>query len=404
MTRHAVFALLWLVAAALVVGLVARELSRGWFLPGLQPEIAFELDQSLADQRELAKLTPDTAAERRRRFERTQALAKRLRILSLSREGMTQRHLGLLLAGVVGVVGGAAALYAWRQAERDRRLGRLHAALRSLAQGEPNVRVADPRRDVLGRVARMVEQASDQHTRDRRRLASLEDLSRWQEAAKRHAHEMRTPLSAARLDLGRLRDGVDRLADAPARDELLLRAEDVAKDLTRLGEFARAFADFGRLPLPSPSERDVAAFAREFAARFATAWPGVAIAAGGAEAPCPASVDAALLEQVLVNLCENSAAALRDAGRADGRVDLAVAAVPGGVALEVRDDGPGLSREAHARLFQPYATFRVGGTGLGLAISRKILLDHGGDLEWVSSEKGAAFRLFLPHRAAEATA
>jgi nitrogen fixation/metabolism regulation signal transduction histidine kinase len=404
MTRHAAFALLWLALAALVVGLVARELSRGWFLPGLQPEVAFELEQSLADQRELAKLAPDTAAERRRRFERTQALAKRLRILSMSRDGMTQRHVALLLAGVIGVVGGAAALYAWRQSERDRRLSRLHAALRGLAQGEPNVRVADGRRDVLGRVARMVEQASDQHTRDRRRLASLEDLSRWQEAAKRHAHEMRTPLSAAQLDLGRLRDGIERAGDAAARDELLARAQDVEKDLKRLGQFARAFAEFGRLPLPRTAERDVAALAREFAARFAAAWPGVAIAGPAPAAPCPASVDAALFEQVLVNLCENSAAALRDAGRASGTVRLAAARAAGGVAVEVRDDGPGLSVEAHARLFQPYATFRAGGTGLGLAISRKILLDHGGDLEWIPSETGAAFRLFLPHRTPEASA
>jgi signal transduction histidine kinase len=404
MSRHTAFALLWLVLIVLVVGFVAHGLSRGWFLPGLQPDVDFELEQSLTDQRELAKLAPETAAERRRRFERTQALVKRLRILSMSREEMTQRHVALLLAGVIGVVGGAAALYAWRQSERDRRLGRLHAALRGLAQGEPNVRVTDARSDVLGRVARMVEQASDQHTRDRRRLASLEDLSRWQEAAKRHAHEMRTPLSAAQLDLGRLRDGIARVADVPERDALFERAQDVEKDLKRLGEFAHAFAAFGRLPLPRTAERDVAGLAREFAARFAAAWPGVVLVAPAPGATCPAAVDAALFEQVLVNLCENSAAALRDAGRVRGRVELAASAVPGGAVLEVRDDGPGLSVEAQARLFQPYATFRGGGTGLGLAISRKILLDHGGDLEWVPTANGAAFRLILPRPATEATA
>jgi nitrogen fixation/metabolism regulation signal transduction histidine kinase len=34
--------------------------------------------------------------------------------------------------------------------------------------------------------------------------------------------------------------------------------------------------------------------------------------------------------------------------------------------------------------------------GLGLAISRKILLDHGGDLELAPAARGAAFRLLLP--------
>jgi signal transduction histidine kinase len=36
--------------------------------------------------------------------------------------------------------------------------------------------------------------------------------------------------------------------------------------------------------------------------------------------------------------------------------------------------------------------------GLGLAISKKILLDHGGDLELAAtSPAGTTFRLFLPH-------
>jgi signal transduction histidine kinase len=34
--------------------------------------------------------------------------------------------------------------------------------------------------------------------------------------------------------------------------------------------------------------------------------------------------------------------------------------------------------------------------GLGLAISRKIMLDHGGDLDLVDSARGATFRLTLP--------
>jgi two-component system nitrogen regulation sensor histidine kinase NtrY len=276
--------------------------------------------------------------------------------------------------------------------------------LGDLAQGVPNVRVRDGGRDVLGRVASMVEQASDQHTRDRRRMASLEDLSRWQEAAKRHAHEMRTPLSAALLDLGRLRDVVDRLPGDVAREELRTRAKDMENDLKRLSEFARAFADFGRLPQPRPAERDLVALAQEFAARFGRAWPGLAIVVEGPEAPCPASVDAALLEQVLVNLCDNSAAALRDAGRSGGRVEIRVSPASGGVTLDVGDDGPGIAAAAQARLFQPYATFRAGGTGLGLAICRKILLDHGGDLECLPAARGANFRLFLPHKASEAIA
>jgi C4-dicarboxylate-specific signal transduction histidine kinase len=66
--------------------------------------------------------------------------------------------------------------------------------------------------------------------------------------------------------------------------------------------------------------------------------------------------------------------------------------------LDVSDDGPGIAREIRPRLFEPYITTRpIGeGMGLGLAISKKILLDHGGDLELVPAARGAAFRLTLP--------
>ncbi len=53
--------------------------------------------------------------------------------------------------------------------------------------------------------------------------------------------------------------------------------------------------------------------------------------------------------------------------------------------LDVADDGPGVAPEIRGRIFEPYTTTRkIGeGMGLGLAICRKILLDHGGDLELV---------------------
>jgi histidine kinase len=56
------------------------------------------------------------------------------------------------------------------------------------------------------------------------------------------------------------------------------------------------------------------------------------------------------------------------------------------------------------RIFEPYTTTRkIGeGMGLGLAICRKILLDHGGDLELVADAgPGATFRLTFPARAGD---
>jgi two-component system nitrogen regulation sensor histidine kinase NtrY len=398
--RPLLFATALLVALTAVVGLISRELSRGWFLPGLQSELQQALQQSLADQRELARLAPETAGERRQRFERTRKLQQHLRVLALSRPGLVERHAGILLgsAAMVGLVAGG--LHVLRQSRRDRRLERLRRALEDLASGALDVRVPDAGGDVIGRVARMVEEVSGVSSRERRRLSSLGDLARWQEAARRHAHEMRTPLSSAQLDLARLRDLVATEVAPALRPVLAAEVERLFADVQRLAEFARAFAAFGRLPAPRPTEQDLVALVRDFAASFAGAWPRLGLTVTAPDAAVPVSVDVELLRQVLVNLCENSSTALAEAGREQGTVGFAVAAA-GQATVEVADDGPGIPAEARERLFQPYATFRRGGTGLGLAISRKILLDHGGELELVSALGGSTFRLTLPRLGAQ---
>jgi len=390
------FPLALVLATTTVTGLLARELSRAWFLPALQSELVRQLEQSQADQRELARLVPATTVERRSRFDRTQALLGHLNVLSLSRPALARRHAMLLLAGAVGVAVGAGVLYTWRQGRRDRRLARLQAALRDLADGVAHVEVRDAGRDVIGQVARMVEQVSAAHASQRRRLRSLEDLSRWQEAARRHAHEMRTPLAAARLDLQGVQESLTGVADSPLRDRLAAGVGDVESGLLRLGQFAAAFAAFGRLPPPQLRDVDLGEVVREFVCRFARAWPELELSAEAPDDACAARIDPDLFRQVLVNLCDNAASAGLPAGVARGSVRLKLSPVSGGWAIDVADDGPGIGSAAEERLFQPYATFRPGGTGLGLAISRKIALDHGGDLEHLPSEAGATFRLSLP--------
>ena len=65
--------------------------------------------------------------------------------------------------------------------------------------------------------------------------------------------------------------------------------------------------------------------------------------------------------------------------------------------LDVADEGPGIPAEVRPRIFDPYFTTRRDGTGLGLAIVRKIVLQHGGDVEVRERPGGGArFVVALP--------
>jgi two-component system nitrogen regulation sensor histidine kinase NtrY len=249
----------------------------------------------------------------------------------------------------------------------------------------------------------MIEETSRAMARDRKRLAYLKNLSVWQETARRHAHEMRTPLTAARLELERLQ----RLLQGEELEGARQVAGSVVEELDRLGRFTQQFTSFARLPQPRMQVHDLGQVAAEFATTFAGAWPNLALRCLPPAGPLPAAMDRDMLRQALVNLCDNSSLALRAEGDRPGTVTVSLGETHRTVYLDVTDDGPGIPPDIRSRVFEPYVTTRkVGeGMGLGLAISKKILLDHEGDLEILdSSPAGTTFRLSFPRRPEEATA
>jgi two-component system sensor histidine kinase PilS (NtrC family) len=91
------------------------------------------------------------------------------------------------------------------------------------------------------------------------------------------------------------------------------------------------------------------------------------------------SFEPSQLRQVVDNLVDN---ALRYCTAAPGAVRLvARRSVDGGAELWVLDDGPGLSAEARAALFEPFYTSRAQGTGLGLFLAREFCESNGAKLE-----------------------
>jgi PAS domain S-box-containing protein len=116
-----------------------------------------------------------------------------------------------------------------------------------------------------------------------------------------------------------------------------------------------------------------------------------------APAPVPTFVlaDPGLLEQVVVNLVLNAVDAI------DGSGTIAVSVTPRdehSVALEVRDDGCGMTEEVRRRVFEPFFTTKPGkGTGLGLSTVYGIVEQSGGHIT-VESRRGVGttFTVLLP--------
>jgi two-component system NtrC family sensor kinase len=103
------------------------------------------------------------------------------------------------------------------------------------------------------------------------------------------------------------------------------------------------------------------------------------------------------IEQVFLNIVNNSVDAILETGRAKGMFKARIFVENGQVCTQFADDGPGLKEPK--RIFDPfYTTKSVGkGTGLGLSICYGIVKEHGGDITARNgSDGGAVVEVRLP--------
>jgi len=104
------------------------------------------------------------------------------------------------------------------------------------------------------------------------------------------------------------------------------------------------------------------------------------------------------VSQVLLNLIINAQQALQTlAGPRCLTIESRLAG-DGRVSITVGDNGPGVPADVARRIFDPFFTTKPqgSGTGIGLSFSLGIAEAHGGALQLIPSETGAAFELLLP--------
>ncbi len=227
----------------------------------------------------------------------------------------------------------------------------------------------------------------------RKRQAAVERIAAWREVARRVAHEIKNPLTPIRSSVETLRRL--RARNDPNFDDYFEEASrGILDDVHRIATIASDFARFARLPSPKPAPIDVTDIARTVVAMHTT--PGVQLELTGSPV-AQLQADRDQLTQMLTNLVQNAMDAAR-AVRSDPRVEVVVEPCrTDQVRIAVRDNGPGVSKDVLPKLFEPYVTTKTHGTGLGLPIVQRIVVEHGGEIQYtVLPEGGACFTVLLP--------
>jgi PAS domain S-box-containing protein len=242
---------------------------------------------------------------------------------------------------------------------------------------------------------KLAEQAlRDSERREREaaeRLRALDEMKNTFLAAV--SHELRSPLTSI-LGLSITLERGSAISDED-RTDLLQRLSANARKLDRLLE---DLLDIDRLKrgIVTPNYRttDIGALARR---TYESLELGDRLVWVRAESVVM-DVDPAKVERIVENLLTN---AVRHTP-SDAGIWLEIVNREGGALIRVDDDGPGVPRDLHEVIFEPFrqgptASRHAPGTGIGLSLVSRFAALHGGRA-WVEDRPrgGASFNVFLP--------
>ena len=214
------------------------------------------------------------------------------------------------------------------------------------------------------------------------REMAAQEVVIWKKVIRVIAHELNNSLAP----ITSLAHSGQLLAGAPDATRLARVFSTIEERASHLATFIDGYARFAKLPRPRPA---------------AVAWR--PLLAGlkdslsfGVLEPLPKRdgwLDAAQIEQVLINLIKNAI----ESGSPEDEVTLGVTERGGGVAIEVRDRGSGLTEEVLRDALLPFYSTKPKGTGLGLTLCREIVDAHGGRLSIANRDGGGAIvTVWLP--------
>lgn len=267
---------------------------------------------------------------------------------------------------------------------------RLRDISRKVAAGDLQQRSGIERRDEIGDLAESFDQMVIDLNEHTHALIQSEKLSAVGQLSAGIAHDVKNPLAVIK---GMAEELQDDIKDPEIKSMLEIirdnatRASDIITDLMK---FTRQ-SKFELKPQNICHAIEAATRLTDFLARKGK----VDVQTNFKTNPIRVAYDSQQIEQVLVNLFQNSVQAMKDGGNLD------VFAYESGkwAVIKVKDTGEGISQENLEKIFDPFFTTKPEGegTGLGLSVSFGIIRDHGGKIKADSKiGVGTTFTILLP--------
>jgi signal transduction histidine kinase len=222
-----------------------------------------------------------------------------------------------------------------------------------------------------------------------KQLREVEQLTGIGQMAASVAHEIRNPLLAVGGFARRLHEDMD--VEDPRREFTGIILEEV----TRLEQILREQLTLERHLVPALLPVDINQILRDVRKLLSHGILSSQVRLVGELADgLPVTLgDANQLKQAFLNIISNAVQSMPDGGT------ITVSTVQRGqnIVVRIEDTGPGIPGDIMTKLFVPFFTTRKTGSGLGLAVTKRVIDNHGGDIEVMSEiGKGTIFDVSIP--------
>lgn len=214
-------------------------------------------------------------------------------------------------------------------------------------------------------------------------MASAERISLVGSLAAGIAHDLNQPLNSIKISVGGLLylmgQGIDQ-----SRESLIAELESIMEQVSRTEKIitnSRAAINHYVREIDIINLNEIVAKTLAFVKKQPL-FNGVQIETSLAESLPTINANVSQLEQVLLNILQNAAQAIYNAGRQNGLIRVITAMNKEEVVICIEDNGTGISSEKLGDIMRPFATSaaRPDNMGLGLAISKTIMASFGGTI------------------------
>ena len=215
-------------------------------------------------------------------------------------------------------------------------------------------------------------------------LVSAQRTAAWGDVARRIAHEIKNPLTPIQLSAERLRRKFGPIA-GDEKDVLDQYADVIIRQTEDLRKIVDEFSKFARMPAADMRRGDLIPVIKGALLLIEGAHSNITFVQEFTSSSIEFDFDETMMSQVFNNVLKNAAEAIEAktaTAEADFKPEIRVntSFVGDVLTIQVQDNGIGLP-EQRSKLFEPYVTHRDKGTGLGLSIVKKIVEEHGGQME-----------------------